>query len=502
MAGGHSWVGASAAHIAAAVQRGEASATEVIVDHLDHARLADRVLDLLGVLRDAAAAAEAEQVDAADPASDPEFPWPAAAKLAGSRSSRHAEFPLIGVPVIVAEDTPVAGVATGRHAVARHDHEIVRRLRGAGAVVLGTGRQLAEAAGRGGRHRAGKHSANGGHWAGPVTRNPWRGDRTPGGASAGSAAAVAAGVVPLAHASSGVGISAASCGLVGLTPGLDIEAIFSDRCGVDRGIIATTVADAAVGYAVLAGQWPEPAPAKPRLRVAASIRSPMPLIGPDRATQTAVRRAARLLIGLGHDVVATEPDYPTRLVLPAPWRNIRPGQRVDWRASCERWFRRSRFDLLLLPAMAGPPPVAAPGTGPWHRGPLAGVRVSTYTVPWSLAGLPSVTVPMGLRPDGLPASVQLVGPPGSEALLCAAAGQLEWVAPWRRHAPGWPRQMRPFGVVMARSEHDRRPASNDAGDPRGRRGSAQGARRRGPDDTAGAEPPADGGAGRSGVAQV
>ena len=99
MRGGHSWVGASAARIAAAVQRGDASATEVIVDHLDHARVADRVLDLLGVLRAGAAVAEAEQVDAAD-------------------QGLESGFPLVGVPVIVAEDTPVAGVATSRHAVA------------------------------------------------------------------------------------------------------------------------------------------------------------------------------------------------------------------------------------------------------------------------------------------------------------------------------------------------------------------------------------------------
>jgi len=459
------------------------------------------VLDLLGVLRDAAAAAEAEQVDAADLAPDPG--GLATAGLAGAHSSGFAEFPLIGVPVVVAEDTPVAGVATGRHAVARHDHEIVRRLRGAGAVVLGTGRQLAEGTGHGGRHRPGKHGANGGgHWAGPVIRNPWRGDRTPGGASAGSAAAVAAGVVPLAHATAGVVSSAASCGLVGLTPSLDIDAIFSDQGGVDHGIIATTVADAALGHAVLAGRWPEPAPGKPRLRIAASTRSPMPLVGPDLATQTAVRRAARLLIRLDHDLVATEPDYPTRLALTARWRNAQPGQRIDWRANCELWFRRGRYDLLLLPALAGPPPPAAPASAGWPRGPLAGLRVSTYTLPWSLAGLPSVTVPMGLRPDGLPASVQLVGPPGSEALLCVVAAQLEWVAPWRRHAPGWPRPVRPFGLLMARSGHDRKPASNDAGDPGGRRGSAKGAHRRGPDDTAGAEPPTDGGIGRTRLAQV
>ena len=165
----------------------------------------------------------------------------------------------------------MAGVAFGRHTVARHDHEIVRRLRGAGAVVLGTGRQLADGTVRVGRHRPGKHAVNGGRWA-PITRNPWRGDRTPGGASAGSAAAVAAGVVPLAHASSGVGSSAASCGLIGLTPGLDLDAIFADQDGVDRGIIATTVADAALGHAVAGRPVARAGSGEATARVAASVR--------------------------------------------------------------------------------------------------------------------------------------------------------------------------------------------------------------------------------------
>jgi amidase len=273
---------------------------------------------------------------------------------------------------------------------------------------------------------------------------------------------------------------------------------------LEHGIIATTVADAALGTAVLAGRWPEgrwPLPG-PRLRVAASIRSPLPLIGPDRATRTAVRRAARLLIGLNHDVVATEPDYPARLAWAVRHRDLRLGERADWRARCEKWFRRGGFDLLLLPALAGPPPTVLPAAGGWPGNPLAGVRLSAYTVLWSLAGLPAVTVPMGLRPDGLPASVQLVGPPGSEGLLCAVAAQLEWVAPWRRHAPGWPRPMRPYRPVMARSVYDHAPDDNEAGDPGRHRGGPEGALGRGPDDAAGAQPPADGGAGRTRLAQV
>lgn len=482
MRGGHTWVGASAARIAAAVQYGDASATEVIVDHLDHARLADRVLDALGVLRAGAAVAEAEQVDAADEWFEPDLP-------------------LAGVPVIVAEDTPIAGVADGRRGVARTDHEIVRRLRGAGAVVLGVGRQSDQAGPRRGRHRAGKHEENGGHWRGPTIRNPWRADRTPGGAAAGPAAAVAAGVVPLAHAMHGLGTSAASCGLFGLRPGLEAEAVLAMH-SAEHGVIATTVADAALGHAVVSGWWPEAANQRRRLRVAASVGSPLPLLGPDRAARIAVRRAARLLIGLDHDVVAGDPEYPTRLVLAARQRQVDAGLRIDWRTTCERWFGRHGFDLLLLPALAGPPPAAVPNSGDWLGNPLIGMRLTAFTTPWSLAGLPAVTVPMGTRPDGLPASVQLVGPPRSEALLCAVAAQFERIAPWRRHAPGWPRPVRPFGTVMARSGHDRTRASNEAGDPGGRAGGPEGARRSGPHDATGAEPSAHGRARWSRLAQV
>src|SRR5258707_1361647 len=119
------WVGATALQIAHAVQRGDATATQVVADHLDHARLADRVVDALRILRDAASIAEAESVD-----DQPDL----------------RALTLAGVPVVVAEDTPVAGLPTwhgsaaARGPVADRDHEVVRRLRGAGAVVLGVTR--------------------------------------------------------------------------------------------------------------------------------------------------------------------------------------------------------------------------------------------------------------------------------------------------------------------------------------------------------------------------
>jgi amidase len=67
------------------------------------------------------------------------------------------------------------------------------------------------------------------------------------------------------------------------------------------------------------------------------------------------------------------------------------------------------------------------------------MRYAPYGAPWNMAGLPAIVVPVGVRPDGLPLAVQIVGPPGSELQLLAVAGQFEVANPWRRHAPGWPR---------------------------------------------------------------
>src|SRR6185503_3249450 len=140
------------------------------------------------------------------------------------------------------------------------DHEVVRRLRGAGAIVVGTTR-MPEL----------------GIWGitddeEVVTRNPWRTDRTAGGSSGGSAAAVAAGLVPIAHGNDGLGsvrIPAACCGLVGLKPGRGVVPAgigATDWFGlVENGILATSVADAALGFAVLAGRTAEPLPELGRL---------------------------------------------------------------------------------------------------------------------------------------------------------------------------------------------------------------------------------------------
>src|SRR5205085_4405718 len=147
----NTWVGTTARDIARVVRRGDASATQVVADHLDYIQAHDAVVNAFRVVRAEAAATEAEAVD---------------------QQEDLANLPLAGVPVAVKENTAVAGLPvwngseTARTEVADTDHEVVRRLRGAGAVVVGITR-MPEL----------------GLWAltdGPdgPTRNPWSLDRT------------------------------------------------------------------------------------------------------------------------------------------------------------------------------------------------------------------------------------------------------------------------------------------------------------------------------------
>jgi amidase len=368
---GGSWVGASAAQIARAVQRGDTTSTAVIADHVDHARVAERVLTVISLLRDAAALAEAEQVD-----EQPDL----------------AHLALAGVPVVVEEATT--------------ERDVVHRLRGAGAVVLAF---------------AG---------SGPAP-NPWRTDRTSGG---GSAAAVAAGVAPIASALYPL-LSAACCGVVGLQPGQDPMATPDGQ----PGILATTVEDAVLGSAILVGRdphaWPDPPTAPGRLRIAVATGSVVLAPPPDPETRESLAAVARLLVAAGHDAVRVRGPRLTRLTVAtlASWRpgrdrphgaTMRRGERVDWRDRCLQWLADNRFDLILTPAMPGPPR-SSPATG--------------YAEPWRLAGLPAIVVPVGVRRDRLPAAIQLVGSPDSHEGMLAVAAQLEAAVQWLPHAPTWPR---------------------------------------------------------------
>jgi len=452
MSDGTSWVGATAKQISRAVRRGDVTATQVVADTLEQIAISDPSLDAFRVIRAGEAISEAEKVDDQEDL---------------------ANLPLAGVPVAVKENTPVAGLPTwhgsaaARMPVAEQDHEVVRRLRGAGAIVVGV-TKMPEM----------------GLWAvtddddGP-TRNPWDRDRTPGGSSGGAAAAVAAGLVPIAQCNDGLGsirIPAACCGLVGLKPGSGVIPAELGTDGwfglVENGVLTTTVSDAVLGFSVLAGREPVKLVEPDKLRIGVSMRSPVVGVRPDEPNRGAVATASKLLVQAGHDTVTADPAYPTSLGLRVlatwfaaayreaaeldqsklqprtrqhirlgKWANrtslIRQSHRDAWRERSIKFFADHSIDLLLTPALAAaPPPAEQYSSGSWRRNMSVNMRYAPYAAPWNVAGLPAIVVPVGLRPDGLPLAVQLVGPPDSELLLLSVAGQFEVLNPWQRHAFG------------------------------------------------------------------
>jgi amidase len=445
-------VGRPATEIAALVRSGEVCAVDVVRAHLDRIAEVDARIGAFRTVRAEAALAEARAVDTA--------------------LTRFA-LPLAGVPVAVKDNVPVRDEvmtdgAPGREmAPASGNHPVVARLRAAGAVVVGITR-VPELC---------LYAATDGPRA--ITRNPWDTARSPAGSSGGSAAAVAAGMVPLAHGNDGMGslrLPAAACGLVTLKPGggvvpADIGA-HSWFGMAENGALATTVADLVVAQAVLAGEDPitPAAPGRP-LRIALSTRSPLPGVRADAPAQAAVDAVAALLTAAGHTVVRRDPpltpgaaagavarwlaaahDDAAHLGIdlgalqPRSRTHARVG-RIVGRAGLVRPRTAERFrermvaffadvDLLLTPVTTGPPLAARP----WHErsflaNVMANARWAPWTAAWNLAGLPALVLPAARRPDGTPVAVQFVGPPGAEQRLLWAAGELERRAPWRRHAP-------------------------------------------------------------------
>jgi amidase len=442
--------GQTAIELAAAVAAGDRSPREVVAAHLARIAEVDPVIGAFRIVRDAAALAEADAVAAREDL---------------------AALPLAGVPVAIKDNVEVAGepMRDGSPATPAHpraaDHETVRRLRRAGAVVVGitTCPELCLWGATDGMDG--------------VTRNPWDLARTPGGSSGGSAAAVAAGMVPLALGNDGLGsirIPAADCGLFGIKPGRGVvpSALGSSSWfGLsENGPLATTVADAARMLGVLSGRPALGEVAEPgRLRIGVALRSPLPTAPVAAAWRRAALDTADLLAANGHTVVDAELTYPTRaaLALTARWvagaaedaegldpalleprtrRHVAIGGRVRrlglvreadrhaWRARAAAAF--SRFDVLLTPALAQEPIEAARWSDrPWFRNVDANIRYAPFASPWNLAGYPAAAVPVP-RADGTrPLSVQLVATDGGERRLLALAAQLEALRPWTRHAP-------------------------------------------------------------------
>ncbi len=409
------------------------------------------------------------------------------ADQADARRAAGGERPLLGVPIAVKDDIDVAGELTtygtnaaGAAAVA--DAEVVRRLRAAGAVIIGKTNvpelciwPFTETATFG------------------VTRNPWDVQRAPGGSSGGSAAAVAAGLVGAALASDGAGsirIPAAWTGLFGLKPQRGRVSL-APRARAWHGLsvngaLTRTVADTALFLDVASGasdtdadRAPTPllpfaeAAAQPpgRLRIAYSTRFPPGVLARlDGDAERALGETVELLRSLGHDVTERDPDYGAA-VLPALVSRYLCGIRDDARAMAhpERLERRTRgvarlgelirpslarslageaeltrrvngvfedHDVLLTPATAAPPPTIGRLQG---RGALWTLNAVAGWVPyngvWNVTGQPAASVPAGFGADGLPRAVQLVARANDEATLLSLAAQIERERPWAAIRP-------------------------------------------------------------------
>lgn len=452
----HPLVGRPATELADAVRRGETTAVAVAEAHLDQlAAVEHRLGAYVRVLRREALAAAAE-VDA-----HPE----------------RASLPLAGVPVAIKDVAAVAGWPT-RHGSrgtstreATADEDVVARWRAAGAVPLGI-------------TRCPELSLWGSSDDPEGTAvSPWDPSRTAGGSSGGSAAAVAAGTVAVGLASDGLGsvrIPAAACGLVGIKPGADLAPVtLPDGSrhwfGMSRfGPVATTVADAALALSVLADR-PElasvVAPTR-RLKVAVSVAPPAPGVIVTAAWREAALEAGRLLRHAGHDVRRADPPYEPATIGAAMLRwfqgaardvdelveapdQLQPRTRTHAAigralasripvapSQAQRWRDRvtpflDDVDVLITPMFAREPL----SSRAWHRTGWAGNVVANLTTypfaaAWNLADVPAGTVPVGSE-RGKPTAVQIVSRAGGEATILSVAAQIESLAGWRRHAPGW-----------------------------------------------------------------
>jgi amidase len=386
--------------------------------------------------------------------------------------------PLLGIPIAVKDNIDLAGEVTthgtaGQHQAAPADSEIISRLRRAGAVILGK-TALCELAAWGHFTSSAAHG---------ITRNPWNVERSPGGSSGGSAAAVAAGLAPVALGSDGGGsirIPSAFCGLFGLKPGrgqiplapLDDHWYGCTVLGaLGRSVLDVAIVDDALSTAGSGTDQPLAAAARRdpgSLRIAVSTKPAIPGVKPSPQSIAAVEQTAELLRSLGHEVGEYKLAHPQLLTTFTPrWaagirqealairseleprtrRLAATGRRLGGRAlrrSLEREAALARrlnqvfddHDLVMTPTTAAPPPSAdiSRDAGAFRTF-NQGSPYVCYTPTWNYVGQPAASVPAGFDPDGLPMAVQLAGPRDSEQTIVSLAAQLEAARPWQDQRP-------------------------------------------------------------------
>ena len=314
------------------------------------------------------------------------------------------------------EKFPLAGVPIGVKAWGGLAAPQARRLLAAGCVAVG---ETAVPRSRDGWQTWG-HTDRG------PTVNPWRPDRVPGGSSAGSAVAVAAGVVPLATGSDGAGstrIPAAWCGVVGVKP-TNARRPGQDAAGLSvGGPLARSVPDAAAYLDAVLGSDLATAVAATAEPTRAAWTATLGFATTDPNVASVARAAAERLAGAG---ILTWTDTQVELLDPeAAWHSLRTGHGDAQTIRAENDSRLAHVfttvDLLMTPTT----PTRAHG----HEGPGSLMNVSLTWV-FNISGHPAVSVPAGFTDDGTPVGLQLVARHDDEARLIRVAAAFERLAPW------------------------------------------------------------------------
>ena len=390
---------------------------------------------------------------------------------------------LHGIPIALKDLIDTAGVKTTAGSaifadrVPREDAEVVRRLRAAGAVILGKLNMHEFAYG---------DSSAQSHY-GPV-RNPWDLERVPGGSSGGSAAAVAAGLCYAALGSDTGGSirqPAAYCGIVGLKPTYGLvstRGVVPLSWSLDHiGPMCRGVAGAALTLQPIAGYDPldtNSLPASPPDYMAA-VRGRTPALrfgipravfydGLDADIERAVNEALRVLRRLSVSVLDVQlPPYKTLPIVgaeayayhvpyftktpdrykPMTRRRLEAGAKVSATAYIEgrRELDRLRravlavfqsVDLLITPTTPILPTTVQEALNDPGTPPAGGVAPSLRnTQPFDVYGLPCVSLPCGFSRNGLPIGLSISGPPLSEATVLAVAAAYEQATEWHRRRP-------------------------------------------------------------------
>jgi amidase len=462
---------ASVLQLAGALRRGELSAVELLDACLEVVDRRNSELNAVIWRNDDDARALAKEADRRLAAGDPA--------------------PFLGVPLPIKDLTPVAGwpVTYGSRGAPREPSQeselVVDALADAGFVLCGRTNTPEF-----GAITVAENLRYG------ITRNPWDPARSPGGSSGGAAAAVAAGMFPLAHANDGGGsirVPASYCGLVGLKPSRGrVPRLAQGWLGaVVEGIVARDVADSATVLDSIARSDPlawynAPAPARPfaeetdtppgQLRIGLMAHAPLGIPTAEACTAGA-RAAAAALEALGHLVEEVEVPTISEQMVPSfialtqggladydgvDWSAVEPHIAHQRRSSAEvgaydyvlaartlellsrqevaRWGRD--FDVLLTPTSAILPPLAGAILEAQHAAPdqpvpdvIASVSFTAFA---NVTGLPAISLPLHATDDGLPVGVQLTAGPWREATLIRLSAQLEQAVPWADRTPSVP----------------------------------------------------------------